>query len=232
MPRAAESSALPRFGIGLRKRRPLRRNRFISFLVSGALHGGLLGLGGWVLMQPARYGMEAGSGGMELYLVAAPPGGVSANVSRQAPVPPPVPAPEGDFFLPEPLPATGSERFGGNSPVTFYSPGGGKTDVSTTALKNPAPPYPPLSRRLGQEGTVVLRIAVDREGRPVRVEIGRSSGYPLLDGSALSTLNRWKFIPARVGGVPVDSEGEMKIRFRLEENAGSNDSKSGRINPE
>lgn len=84
------------------------------------------------------------------------------------------------------------------------------------AASNPVPPYPPLARRLGEQGTVVLRILVTTDGRADRVEIKKSSGSPTLDRSAETTLKQWRFIPAKIDGKPVEEWYETRWTFKLE----------------
>lgn len=83
-------------------------------------------------------------------------------------------------------------------------------------LSNPAPPYPPLARRLGEEGKVVLRVQVSAEGNATQVEIRSSSGFPRLDQSALDTVRRWRFVPARQGDKPLPSTVLVPIVFKLD----------------
>src|SRR5688572_33151534 len=45
-------------------------------------------------------------------------------------------------------------------------------------LDNPAPSYPTLSRRNGEQGRVILRVLVSPGGRADDVEIRTSSGHP------------------------------------------------------
>ena len=84
-------------------------------------------------------------------------------------------------------------------------------------LRNPAPPYPPASRRFGEEGKVILRVRVSPEGSAEQVEIKTSSGSPRLDDSAQRTVRTWKFIPAKRGGAPVESWVLVPIHFKLEQ---------------
>ena len=84
-------------------------------------------------------------------------------------------------------------------------------------LNNPAPPYPPASRRLGEEGKVILRVRVSPEGNADEVELKTSSGSPRLDDSARRTVRRWQFIPARRGGTAVESWVLVPILFKLEQ---------------
>jgi periplasmic protein TonB len=83
-------------------------------------------------------------------------------------------------------------------------------------LHNPPPKYPPLSRRLGEAGRVVLRVLVSTGGNAKRVELRTSSGSRRLDGAALETVQRWKFAPARQGDTPVAAWVLVPILFTLE----------------
>ena len=83
-------------------------------------------------------------------------------------------------------------------------------------LHNPAPPYPPQSRRMSEEGKVILRVEVSAEGRAANVEIKTSSGSARLDESALRTVRSWRFIPAKRGETAVDSWVLVPIIFKLE----------------
>lgn len=82
-------------------------------------------------------------------------------------------------------------------------------------LSNPAPAYPPLSRRLGEEGRVLLRVRVSAEGVPRQVEVKQTSGHERLDQAALATVWRWKFVPARRGATPVEAWVVIPIAFTL-----------------
>ena len=84
-------------------------------------------------------------------------------------------------------------------------------------LKNTAPPYPPQSRRLGEEGKVILRVHVSPEGIAEEVEIRTSSGSSRLDDSALRTVRTWKFISAKRGNSAVASWVLVPIIFKLEQ---------------
>lgn len=69
-------------------------------------------------------------------------------------------------------------------------------------LNNPVPPYPPVSKRLGEEGTSVVRIYVGADGLPQRAELRASSGFERLDSAALAAVMKWRFKPGTRGGVP------------------------------
>lgn len=77
-------------------------------------------------------------------------------------------------------------------------------------------PYPPASQRMGETGTVVVRVVVGVDGRVVRASIAQSSGFPRLDDAALKrALARWRFVPAMRDGSPVEAEREVPVTFRL-----------------
>lgn len=84
-------------------------------------------------------------------------------------------------------------------------------------LKNPAPAYPPLSRRMGEEGKVILRVLVNPQGTADSVDIKTSSGSVRLDEAAQKTVRNWKFIPAKRGDTAVQSWVLVPIIFKLEQ---------------
>ncbi|GAB3539339.1 hypothetical protein GCM10027343_06610 [Noviherbaspirillum agri] len=86
------------------------------------------------------------------------------------------------------------------------------------AATNQRPPYPRLSQNYNEEGTVLLRVLVKADGTAGAVEIKKSSGYPLLDKSASTTVRTWRFTPATVNGNPVDEWYEVPIPFKLQDN--------------
>lgn len=82
-------------------------------------------------------------------------------------------------------------------------------------LDNPTPAYPALSRKLREEGRVLLRVRVDAAGHPAQVVMHATSGFSRLDERAAETVRRWKFQPARQGGQPVEAWVIVPILFSL-----------------
>jgi protein TonB len=115
-----------------------------------------------------------------------------------APAPPPAP-PEPVAVAPAPAPLA-------VTPPIF----------NANYLDNPVPAYPAMSRRLGEQGRVVLRVLVNPGGRAQEVQVRASSGSARLDDSALETVRHWKFVPARQGAEPVPAWVLIPISFRLE----------------
>ena len=82
-------------------------------------------------------------------------------------------------------------------------------------LRNPKPGYPNLSRRLGEQGTVLLRVFVTAAGNSTQVDLKRSSGYPRLDRAAHDAVRSWKFVPAKREEKAVDVWVVVPIKFSL-----------------
>lgn len=82
-------------------------------------------------------------------------------------------------------------------------------------LSNPRPPYPTASRRLGEAGTVYLRVHVGVDGHAHKIELKTGSGFPRLDQSALETVAQWRFVPAKRGTTAVTSWVVVPIVFSL-----------------
>jgi periplasmic protein TonB len=87
--------------------------------------------------------------------------------------------------------------------------------LTAVYLSNPKPPYPNLSRRLGEQGTVMLRVLVSVAGESARIELKSSSGFPRLDRAALNAVRSWRFSPATRGDRAVEAWVLVPIRFSL-----------------
>jgi protein TonB len=136
--------------------------------------------------------------------------------------PDPAPARAPQTVLSAPKPQSTREKGDGSSPVpgrdatTLRSTGGARGANTASYLSNPEPPYPDEARRLGIEGVVTLLVRIDSRGRPVEVRVLRSSGSSLLDRHTADFVRkRWEFKPAKVGGIPVESEVEIPVRYSL-----------------
>ncbi len=83
-------------------------------------------------------------------------------------------------------------------------------------LQNPAPAYPALSRRLREEGKVLLLVRVTAKGDAEQVQVKHSSGFARLDEAALNAVRQWRFVPARRGEEPVTASVVVPIVFHLD----------------
>ena len=84
------------------------------------------------------------------------------------------------------------------------------------AISNPAPEYPREAIRRRLEGTVKLRVQIGVNGQVQSVSVAESSGYAMLDESALKAIRIWKFSPRLKDGQAVASSALIPIRFHLD----------------
>jgi protein TonB len=75
--------------------------------------------------------------------------------------------------------------------------------------------YPPESKRLGEEGSCLVRLTVGIDGNVAREEISVSSGSARLDQACLDAYRSAHFIPASESGTPVVDTVEMPVNWRL-----------------
>lgn len=116
--------------------------------------------------------------------------------------------------------------------VTPFEPGPVEPSTPTSEVFAPAGPaggvtaevryrkhplvFDPRLIRAGMSGTVQLRVLIDREGKPAKIELEKSSGYPQLDASARSQVRSWLFEPAVVNGEEVEVTAIIPVRFSLD----------------
>ena len=203
-----------------------------SIVASALLHALVLG----VVLRGQRVTLRPPLVAIPVALVGAVGGGPASE-----PAPAPAPAPVAPPAKPRPRPADVARRPAPTPPAPPESaaPGGGAEGDGVAAAPggsgggdgsggdgsggarvaygtNPLPPYPLVARRLGKEGVVLLEVVVAPDGRAADVRMIRSSGFAPLDESAVTTVReRWRFVPARRDGVPVESRVTVPIRFRL-----------------
>lgn len=84
-------------------------------------------------------------------------------------------------------------------------------------LNNPAPNYPTISRRLGEQGLVLLQVQVTADGKADSVELKTGSGSDRLDEAALEAVKKWRFVPAKRGDQAVSASVVVPVKFSIEE---------------
>lgn len=77
------------------------------------------------------------------------------------------------------------------------------------------PAYPEELRQLGQEGTVMLKVTISAEGKPVAIGLDRSSGSVQFDAAAALAVSKWTFTPAQRNNAPVETTVTLPIKFSL-----------------
>ncbi|MEY4503913.1 MAG: hypothetical protein RL154_205 [Pseudomonadota bacterium] len=88
-------------------------------------------------------------------------------------------------------------------------------DFNADYLHNPAPIYPIASKKMREEGKVVLKVLVSSNGEALKTEIKTSSGFERLDNAALNAVSRWKFVPAKSGEQNIEAWVNVPITFKL-----------------
>jgi len=88
--------------------------------------------------------------------------------------------------------------------------------VEAAIVHAPPPPYPNVSARIGEEGTVQLELDVAANGRVTDARVVKSSGFARLDRAALEAVRKWRLRPATVDGRAVAGTLLHEIVFRLD----------------
>ena len=123
--------------------------------------------------------------------------------------PDPEPAPPVAYSGPPGPPGPPSGTSGSGEPhVTLPS-------SKASYLNNPRPQYPPMSKRLGETGTVMLKVLVGADGAAKDVLIHKSSGFERLDVAALEAVRKWRFVPGTRLGVPEDMWFNVPVKWVL-----------------
>ena len=154
---------------------------------------------------------------------------VKPKPERPAPAPrpvatpslPPAPAAPTGVVEPQPAPApiTAPVSVAPAPPAAAPAPPPPKLELPSSDaeyLQNPRPPYPPMSKRLGEKGRVLVRVLIGTDGRAQQAEIRQSSGYERLDQTALETVRKWRYVPGKRNGVPETMWFNVPIDFVLE----------------
>ncbi|MBS1186073.1 MAG: hypothetical protein H6R04_91 [Burkholderiaceae bacterium] len=98
--------------------------------------------------------------------------------------------------------------------------GGGQVSLPRTDaahLNNPKPVYPSVSRRMGEQGRVLLSVYILPDGSVGEIRLKQSCGHPRLDESAMTAVRRWRYVPARRGNEPIPYWYVQPISFSLDE---------------
>jgi len=89
-------------------------------------------------------------------------------------------------------------------------------ELSVSCPERIPPKYPLISKRRDEQGRVVLRVALDEEGRVGQVQIKTSSGFARLDTAAVNAVKKWRCKPAMQNGFAVPAIALQPFVFILE----------------
>jgi protein TonB len=74
-----------------------------------------------------------------------------------------------------------------------------------------------MSKRLGEQGKVMVRVLIGADGLPQKAEITRGSGFDRLDRAAIDYVMKCRYVPGKVGGVPQAMWYPAPVNFVLEQ---------------
>ena len=142
-------------------------------------------------------------------------------VARPDPAPAPAPAAPAMPAQPEPAtPSAAAPVAAAPAPAPAPTAAASKVELPSSDaeyLRNPKPPYPPMSKRLGEQGKVVVRVLIGVDGSAKDATIKQGSGYDRLDETARQTVLKWRFVPGKRGGTAEAMWFDVPINFVLEQ---------------
>lgn len=145
----------------------------------------------------------------------------------EPPKPPPQPIPEKPRiakpqpFVPKPDdPVPQDDNTGQQHTITatnqMPTPHGITSDVHGVMNTHTIPPYPPISVRLNETGSVTLEVHISEDGVVTDAVIVRSSGHERLDLAAVAWVkSHWRYQAAMQDGRPVASTASAVVKFEL-----------------
>jgi protein TonB len=83
-------------------------------------------------------------------------------------------------------------------------------------LQNPPLVYPAMSKRMGEQGKVVVRVLIGADGLPKNAQIKTSSGFDRLDRAAVEYVMKCRYVPGKVGGAAQAMWHDAPVNFVLE----------------
>jgi TonB family protein len=121
-----------------------------------------------------------------------------------------LPTPQELTIEPEVAPQISGTPITSPGPVTTAAP---PMVDSVEYLRAEPPVYPRESQRRHEYGTVTLRVLVDTDGRPAKIDIEQSSGYERLDAAAREAVENFLFRPYEVNGIRQAAQVLIPIGF-------------------
>ena len=223
---------------GMKELRSLYQKYALRALISAALLHGLIIASYWAInyfsqdedpvitVRIMKYS-ELGPPPSITNTEAAPQVAVSVPVSKPT-IGVPVPVPDAEVN-PEQTIASQKEMSEVASPIAGDGPGGGAdirieddpdpgsfipVEKQPVPVKQTAPEYPEIARRAGVEGTVWVKILVDKDGKAKKAIIMKSDAE-IFNENALAAAKQWVFTPAMMNNGPVAVWAAIPFRFKL-----------------
>lgn len=117
---------------------------------------------------------------------------------------------------PSPAPSPAAAPVVAAAPPAPPTPPAPKIISGVEYIRAPAPIYPPLSRRMNEEGKVVLRVIVNEHGHAEKASIITSSGSARLDEAARDAVLKAQYKPYIEDGHGIPVSVVVPISFSLD----------------
>ncbi|MFZ5812361.1 MAG: TonB family protein, partial [Thermodesulfobacteriota bacterium] len=88
-------------------------------------------------------------------------------------------------------------------------------EVPPRVVRRELPQYPPSARRLRLEGTVMVSMVIDAQGKPRHCTIREAQPKGVFEESALAAANGFRFVPGKVGGKDVATRVIVPFHFKM-----------------
>lgn len=170
----------------------------------------------------ARRNVEAPQAPIETKIISAPQPETPPPTPPPLPqlaAPPPlyVPPPEVNVAIPPPPQSTAPSVVTTVAPITPAPTAVARTQPHVDLAHSSQPDYPAEARRLGEQGSLVLQVLVEPDGRVSDSKLVQSSGFPVLDQAALAGVKtNYRFAPGTVDGKPQPMWFTFRFVWRLQ----------------
>jgi periplasmic protein TonB len=192
-------------------------SRGVSLAVVAAIHVGL----GFALIAGLKSGMldklpeELKAEVVQPKDAAKPPPPPPPDLAK--PPPPFVPPPEINITTDAPSTnAITTQSVVPTPPPPPAPPQPAPTQLTAITRTHTLPPYPDLSRKLNEQGSVVLEVTIDTSGNCTDATVQTSSGSQRLDDAAVAWVKaKWRWNPPTQNGQPSSARTLVKVTFNL-----------------
>jgi|SRR5450631_2647507 protein TonB len=116
------------------------------------------------------------------------------------------------------LPTAGDNPFGGRRPMSVVPAVPNVVHVSSMVVAGlliwkTIPPYPPIAKAAGVQGTVILEAMISKSGTIENLHV--LSGPPMLQQAAVDAVRTWRYRPYMLNQQPVEVETTVNVVFTL-----------------
>ncbi|HEX4270263.1 MAG TPA: energy transducer TonB [Rhizomicrobium sp.] len=80
------------------------------------------------------------------------------------------------------------------------------------------PPYPPISVRLGEQGTTLIEVGIGTDGNVTECSVVKGSGSDRLDGASCDWVkSHWRWQPPTLNGAPTAAKTQINVTWNLKD---------------